>query len=327
MGQILLYNNRALAFDSMSETPYTSINVVEITGNTTYNKPSNLLYARVVCLGGGGGGGSGRITNLSTVAGGGGGGQGGCLASRVLLESDINPTGETITIGTGGTGGPARQNVANQSGQAGGNGALTSFGSLIIAAGGIGGPPGGGGLPTNRTILNCTPNLFQLAIPGATVIGQSTTAAGNNASQNHYLILGGGCNAGSGSGKTAAGVAGNGGLGGRSYDKDGVLSAEILGGLTGSTGNNGLDNVSLQILEEFPISGQTLLNTIGIGTGGSGGGSSVTDGVPGAAGGNGGLYGAGGAGGGAGLIGVVPNGSGKGGDGSRGFCIIVEYLA
>jgi len=308
--------------------PYTSINVIEYTANDTYIKPSNLLYARVVCLGGGGGGGSGRITNLSTVAGGGGGGQGGCLASRVLLESDINPTGETITIGTGGTGGAARQNnTTAQSGQNGFSGGTTSFGSLVVAAGGIGGPPGGGAALANRTILNCIPNVFQLSIPGATVIGQSTAAAGNNASQNHYLILGGGCNAGSGSGKTAAGVAGAGGLGGRSYDKDGVLSAEILGGLTGSTGNNGLDNVSLQILEEFPISGQTLLNTIGIGTGGSGGGSSVTDGVPGAAGGNGGLYGAGGAGGGAGLIGVVPNGSGKGGDGSRGFCIIVEYLA
>lgn len=307
-------------------TNYSAVNVLQYTGDTTYSPSSNLLYARVVCVGGGGGGGSGRVEGLGIATNAGGGAQGGCIASRTILKSEINPTGETITIGAGGTGAAGVTNAGTQSGNIGSNGGNTSFGSLVFAKGGRGGTKGGGAGDPSFTFLDCVPPVWQLSIDGIPKTGQGGTIA-INAIQNLYLSLGGGCNGGSGCGKSAANATGNGGLGGRSYDKDGNLSAVISGGTAGGGhGQNGLDNVSLQIIEQYPISGVTAWNTLGIGTGGAGGGGSVTAGIPGGNGGNGGLYGAGGGGGGVGLTGAAPNGSGAGGDGAQGLCIIIEYL-
>ena len=148
---------------------HTSINVVEITADDTYIKPSNLLYARVVCIGGGGGGGSGRVaTSTNTMTGGAGGG-GGAMAFRVLANSEINPTGETITIGLGGGGAAANVTLGSSNGTAGTDGGNTSFGSLVIADSGKGGAGGStsatlGG--NGGSIFNCTPTIYGLSKNG-----------------------------------------------------------------------------------------------------------------------------------------------------------------
>jgi hypothetical protein len=301
---------------------YTSINVVEITGDTVYNKPSNLLYARVVCIGGGGGGGGGG-RNTGQIRGA-GAGSGGCLASRILLESDINPTGETITVGLGGVGGAGRSG-SNGSGVSGTTGGYTSFGLLVIADSGKGGDEGrinpatasgAGGL-----IQNSTPNVPSMSIYGA--IGNPGGSVGNVVTP---LSVSGSDAAGScggaGGGNTADLPNSNGGRSNTCIDYSGVTTFTIGGtGTTGGTGSNGVDNYVLQVIEQYPI--VTPLNTKGLGVGGGGGGN-ATDGINnGGAGGDAGLYGAGGGGGGSAQ---APMSGGNGGDGAQGLCIIVEYL-
>ena len=66
--------------------------VVEITniGTNTYNKPSDLIFAFVVCIGAGGAGGSGRKGAASVNRTGGAGGASGGLARRWLYNNDIS---------------------------------------------------------------------------------------------------------------------------------------------------------------------------------------------------------------------------------------------
>ena len=307
---------------------YTRINVLQYTGNTTYSPPDNLLYARVVCVGGGAGGGSGRITNATCT--GGQSGQGGLIMANVLYKSQLTATTYNIVIGAGGAGGAAVSNVAATDGNSGTDGGNTTFGTVSTATyiKALGGRAGLRGTAVGNSgniqyfLYNCIPNIIGLGIQSQFPL-QTTQGVGNNGSTG---FLGGGTGyGGNGAGHGAAAFAG--GNGGRGYDKDGVLSALLSGGtLGGGAGENGLDNISLQILEQFPISGVTAWNTLGIGTSGAGGGSSVTAGTPGGAGGNGGLYGTAGGGGGGGWIGVAPDGSGAGGNGAQGLCIIVEFL-
>lgn len=325
-------NEYYIVKSSGNNLPYTSINVLEYTANTTYSPSSNLLYARVVCVGGGGGGGSGRVVGGVTNGTGGGSGQGGLIASNVFYSTELTAATYNIVIGSGGTGGAAVSNVAATNGNQGTNGGDTTFGTAstptyVLAKGGIRGYQGtaaGNSGNINLHITACIPNSIDLCIQSQYNI-QTGNGAGS-AGTTGFGDAGGTGKAGNGAGKGAAAFAG--GNGGRGYDKDGNLSAVVSGGTAGGGhGENGLDNVSLQIIEQYPISGVTAWNTLGIGTGGAGGGSSITAGVPGGNGGNGGLYGTGGGGGGAGLTGVAPNGSGAGGNGAQGLCIIIEYLS
>ncbi len=315
-----------------SNLPYTSINVLEYTANTTYSPSSNLLYARVVCVGGGGGGGSGRVSSGTTASTGGQSGQGGLIASNILYSTQLTAATYNIVIGSGGTGAVGVNALVDTNGNSGTNGGNTSFGTAstptyVLALGGIRGYLGsaaGNSGHINLHITGCIPNSIDLCIQSQYNIATGA-AAGSNGTTG-FGDLGGTGKAGNGAGKSTAAFAG--GNGGRGYDKDGNVSAVVSGGtLGGGHGQNGLDNISLQIIEQYPISGVTAWNTLGIGTGGSGGGSSITAGVPGGNGGHGGLYGTGGGGGGAGLTGVAPDGSGAGGDGSQGLCIIIEYLS
>ena len=309
---------------------YSSINIIQITGDTTYSPPDNLLYAKIVCVGGGGGGGSGRVSGVACT--GGQTGQAGLIMSNILYKSELTATTYNIVIGAGGSGGAAVSDVAATNGNRGTDGGNTTFGTVstpeyIKALGGKSGlegtTVGNSGLIQNF-IYNCTPNIIGLGIQSLFVFqtGQGAGAQGSAGFNN-----GGTGRGGNGAGKSLT-TAFAGGDGGTGYDKDYVLSIAPSGGTasTGVAGENGFDNVSLQIIDQYPISGVTALNTLGIGTSGAGGGSSITVGVPGGDGGNGGLYGTAGGGGGAGWIGVAPDGSGKGGDGSQGLCIIVEYL-
>lgn len=125
--------NRVEYFQITSKLPYTSINVVEYTSNDTYTPPSNLLYARVICVGAGGGGGAGRGSAGQMLGSSGGGG--GSLASLVLTKNEIGSS-QIITIGQGGLGGAT---VITNGGADGMSGGTTSFGSLVVAVGGEGG--------------------------------------------------------------------------------------------------------------------------------------------------------------------------------------------
>lgn len=97
----------------------------------TFIQPTGVTEVMVICIGAGGGGGG-----ADTVAPAGGGGGGGAyIKAQVTISGN-----ETITVGTGGSGGPTTGD-----GSTGGN---TTFGSKVTAIGGSGG--GGPGLGLSK---------------------------------------------------------------------------------------------------------------------------------------------------------------------------------
>ena len=131
----------------------TEISTQVFSVNSTYTKPSDLLFARVIAIGGGGGGGGSPVSGASTNRAGGGGGGGG-YAEWFLMASQIGAT-ETILVGAAG--------VAGFNGALGGNGGTSQFGTSVVATGGSGGnfsgsddTPGNGGaagVGTNGLVL------------------------------------------------------------------------------------------------------------------------------------------------------------------------------
>ncbi len=98
--------------------------------------PSKSGEYLVYCIGGGGGGGSGEGTT-STESVGRAGGQGGLEADIAMsVLSLVAGTAYTITIGSGGAGGPIAASGAGTNGSAGGD---TTFDVLLTATGGAGG--------------------------------------------------------------------------------------------------------------------------------------------------------------------------------------------
>jgi hypothetical protein len=100
------------------------------TNSGTYTKPPGARSVRVRCVGGGGAGGGAAATSSSSQASVGGGGGGGGYAESLLAASGLAAS-VAVTVGNGGTG------VA---GDVGNNGQASSFGSLVVAGGGLGGP-------------------------------------------------------------------------------------------------------------------------------------------------------------------------------------------
>ena len=107
------------------------VTIQVFTGDGTYTKPADLLYAIVEVVGSGAGGGGAAGAGLGAGGGGGGG-----YAKEVLAAASIGAT-ETVTIGAAGTGGAS-------GGGTGGAGNTTSFGTLLSATGGAGGQTAGG---------------------------------------------------------------------------------------------------------------------------------------------------------------------------------------
>jgi len=324
--------NELLASDLISQLTDTQVQAiisgrlqqraVEFTsiGSNTYTKPSDLVFAFVVCIGGGGGGGSGRKGITGSSRAGGGGGASGCMARRWISASSISPT-ETITVGSGGTGGTGIT-ADSTSGIAGTVGNNTSFGTLVIATGGNGGTGGittsTGGLAT--LVTSQTPSQYPLSMGNFQGRGGGTTGAPDCSITSFSLLLGN--EGGGGTGANTSNVSGNGSVGSRSYDRTGTLSVGAAAGNTGGSGGNGTNNVSLQLHFDY-VSGIPL-NTIGFGTSGGGGGGSATLGTSGS-GGTAGLYGSGGSGAGGctndGSIGTGGNAS----NGGQGCAIVFEY--
>lgn len=307
----------------------------------TYNRPPTLKYIKVICIGAGGGGGSGRAA--ATTRFGGKGGGGGAIVITQFKKSEI-PSSVTITVGATGSGGAAVS--ATNNGNPGTNGGNTSFGTLVIAAGGTSGsggvaaqstsqPGGRGGLA-----INCTPSAGGIyVLPGFNGGGHQVTntptafagGLGTNLPATFALtrqlgasapVVGmiiAGCGGGGGGGSFGAlGAHFAGGSGSGVTTNSGNTGATTGGGAnTNTAGGTGANNLGTDSLLNFiAIGNDSIYNlTYGLGAGGAGGGSAGGNG------GDGGYYGAGGGGG-----GCSTTTSGIGGKGGAGLCILVEYF-
>ena len=118
------------------------VDVQEFTSSGTYTKPAGASVI-VVEVYGAGGGGEGGANSPSPVGPGGDGGGGGGYFTRTFSAPEFGST-ETVTIGAGGSAGPAGPDSGNRDGGAGGD---TSVGDHIKAYGGY----GGGDDPSNDT--------------------------------------------------------------------------------------------------------------------------------------------------------------------------------
>ena len=294
--------SRESGWHVLSNSSQESVIIREFTANGTWTKPAGLKRVLISCVGAGGGGGSGRCDGAGTNRFGGGGGGGGAVVWRQVAASDL-ASSVAVTIGTGGTGGVGVATVLTN-GNPGTTGGDTSFGSLVIAKGGL---FGSGGTGTNGTagtggqFFNCTPFYGPYAMGG----GQGSAGATGNPGQATFGFSGGSGTAGGGgggginSGNTNATAGGQGG---------GVYVNGLA--ISGPTTGNGVANQS-----NFLFFSSTLTSGKGIGTGGAGGFPPST------AAGNGGNYGAGGGGG---RASVTATTSGAGGNGADGLCLVME---
>lgn len=273
----------------------TPTDVQVFTSSNNWNKLAGAVYVDIVVIGAGGGGASGRKGGTTNAAGGGGGGAGGSYTARSFQASLLAAT-ESITVGTGGTGGAAvtGTNVNGNAGTAGGN---SSFGSWATVSGGgaAGAATTAGGTAGSAASARA---MFQASSGAAGALG-----AGASALSATVAAGGGGAAGGLPISATVGFAGGNGGT---------CLSTWFSGG-NGSGGAIGL----------LGSDGQSVTAGSALCSGGGGGGGSAFTGN-GGNGGNGGIYGGGGGGGGAALDGV--SSSGKGGDGANGIVIVTTYF-
>jgi hypothetical protein len=305
---------------------YTGSNPGGGTLTYTWSNNSNIKYIQVVCVGAGGGGGGGAIgqLNTSTRLTGGSGGGGGAIAWRFLDKNDLTQSSYTISVGGGGAGAAPRA-WANStvSGFAGSAGQYTTFGETLVSA--SGGNGGGAGLTngldvlggTGGSILNCLPGPA-FAIAGGNGALAESDVNGPNATDFFATPLNPIGTAGGGSGYgivLSAAVGFSGSLGASGYEWNTLKSNNTIDGNSGSA-----NLVTATVLLHF-TSSVPFTTTYGLGGGGNGVRTPLAFTI---AGGDGGLYGAGG--GGSGFIrGSAQSPTQRGGSGSSGLCIVVEY--
>lgn len=287
------------------------------TSSGSFTPASGARMTLVRVIGGGAGGGSGASATLG-AAGGGAGGGGGGVSEALLTPADITSllvAGVVpVTVGAGGTGGPATGPSAGVSGNVTGTGpGNTFFGNsttvgvqvlpgvtstaATTGAGGIGRRGGNGNLNT--------------LVMGATTGSAPSTPGGANGGFGSV-----GANATGTFGTIGSSVGGHGGGGGASSNAGGngcaggAAAASVAGGAGGAAGSVGNPGTASP-------DGTTP------GGGGGGGGSGTTGTLAGLAGGAGGLPGGGGGGGGNGNAAAVSGAGGAGGDGA---VFVVEYF-
>lgn len=257
------------------------VEIYSSSGTFIWLKPNGATFVFVQVVGSGGGGGGG--TNSSSPRSGGAGGAGGNYASAIFRANNLT-SAVTITVANS-----TRVTVVGTSGESGGS---TSFGTYLVASGGIGGAAGSavsstGAFPTSIGIRGGQGGTSVFTIPNASVLLPGKSASG-----------GGGGGAG---GANVAGIT-SGGSGGNCF-----LNGTI-GGVFGQLGGAG-------------SSGTNVASSAGLPGAGGGGGGGVTSNATAGAGGNGGLYGGGGGGG------SAPNAGtgGAGGFGAGGICVVTSW--
>lgn len=236
----------------------------------TYTIPDGAVSLEIMCIGGGGGAGSGRRGAAGTVRCGGGGGGGGTITQATVRVADIGTGTLTVTVGLGGTGGPARttddQNGAN--GTVGGNTRVLAGSTVLCHA--EGGNAGGGGTAAAGA-AGAIENIGD--IPG-TAGGAANTSGGagaggsggpaffslvtsaNRGTANNPGTIGlmadngqaYGSQGGGGGGASITGVGGDGGSGIRGSGGGGG-GASLNGNASGKGGNGG--NGLVRIIAKF----------------------------------------------------------------------------
>jgi hypothetical protein len=295
-----------------------TVNSSGSTGWQTWNKPNNISYVNIFCLGSGGGGGGGRGNTNNSGTGGGGGGAAGL--STGLFPACLLPDILYISVGRGGSGGAG--GATNTNGTAGTSGELsyvsvtpsTGSTSVLMLNGDSSPGGGGGGQSTNNGTAGSAGTAWSYSVNFIfPQLGQITPNAGQ------VGVLGGSTGPGVGGTITINGIvtagAGGGGvsLGGSTANGGNITGVGIIPTGTGGTANSatiieGAHGLGLNLPTRSSNSPLPMFFT-----GGAGGGAASTSGRIGGNGGNG-SYGSGGGGGGAAYLAAGGNG-GRGGDG------------
>lgn len=164
------------------------LNTRPFTANGTMTKTPGATKWRIRVIGGGGGSSSPAATASGQVSVSNGGGAG-AYAEGIYDVTSL--TTATVTIGAGGVAGTA-------SSQYGGDGGVTSVGSLISAPGGKSGLPAGPANPPFQPVANTNTNsptgwnIIGTSGPGAeTAVAVSTNYAAGSRGANSQLGVGG----------------------------------------------------------------------------------------------------------------------------------------
>jgi hypothetical protein len=298
-----------------------SYELTQFTSSGTWTKPANCVGVEVFTFSSAGGGSSGSRQGTGVLSRGGCGGASG-LCNAVFFEaSDVSNT-VTVTIGAGGSGG-AGVTADSTTGNVGGSGGTTSFGSYTVLFGGGGAAAITAGIPNYySTGPGQSPALYPITQGGASGRTSSGSGGAGNISNQQNTFTQGFPSAPDGGGINTSNTATNGGVGSQWLDTNNIFStAAVAGTAGGGNGNPGTENTAT-LFGGGPIMLATAnVGTIFAGNSGSGGGSGVT-----AAGGNAGTSarGQGGAGGGASRNGFT---SGAGSAGGNGFIKVLAIIA
>ncbi len=235
-----------------------AIEIEEFMSSGTYIFPTGARFVKMLLKGAGGGGAAGYRGAVGTNRYGGGGGASGVGMWVTIPTADLNPAGETVTIGAAGAGGAALSidGVGNPGTDGGATSLTTGLGTLT-AGGGQGGNHVSGLAPGN-------PGRVGKAFGGGAFIVAGLTS----------LLLSGG-------------QPGGGGAAGSSFN---TANAVVIGG------SGGGDTAGAGGTAGAAVAGASrLAGTFGAEGGGGGGGNTIGSG--GQAGGSGGFPGGGGGGG------------------------------
>ncbi len=200
------------------------LRISRFTSSGNWLKQKDVGFIIVELLGGGGGGGGAQGSVNYSTAGSSGAGGGGCM--KKIDAAALGPA-ETVTIGTGGTGGSSTPS-------SGGMGGTTSFGAHCSASGGEGG---------QSALVN--PAVGGATAQGGIGIGGDINYRGSAGAPNHSIYATIGNSYPGGNGSSPLGGSGAQGVMTRlltdSYDG---LAADVNSGGGGSGGAPAYDNAA-----------------------------------------------------------------------------------